>query len=348
MPGTWGWVYRLTQSANRQLFWPLNSCGRTNQSYLSIFIGMIESLTVEFASAIESAQKEKVNHKILNTQKKMSLWLSALIIASSLFLIPSASAAVGDLDTSFDTDGKVTTTIGPLTTVTSSTAIQSDGKIVVAGYSQNDAGAFDFVVVRYNADGSPDTSFNGDGIVTTDIGGPIEEGRSIVIQSDGKIVVAGSSVIGGTFDFAVARYNADGSPDTSFNGDGIVTTGIGGSDLFAASIAIQSDGKFVVAGYSQIGDTFDFVVVRYNADGSPDTSFNGDGIVTTNIGGQLDFANTAAIQSDGKIVVAGYSVIGGTFDFVVVRYNADGSPDTSFNGDGIVTTDIGDSSDIAN
>jgi uncharacterized delta-60 repeat protein len=120
-------------------------------------------------------------------------------------------------------------------------------------------------------------------------------------------VVAGDSNNGSNNDFALVRYNTDGSLDTSFDSDGKVTTAIGSGNDVAYSVAIQSDGKIVVAGYSYIGSNNDFALVRYNTDGSLDTSFDSDGKVTTAIGGSDDYAKSVAIQSDGKIVAAGYS-----------------------------------------
>jgi len=241
----------------------------------------------------------------------------------------------GSLDTSFDGDGKVTTAFGSASNYGYSVALQSDGKILLAGYSYNGSN-YDFAVVRYNANGSLDASFDGDGIVTTDFGSS-DYGYSIALQPDGKILVAGC----GGGDFAVARYNPNGSLDTSFDGDGKVTTPIGSSTDYGYSVALQPDGKIVVAGYSYNGSNNDVALVRYNADGSLDTSFDGDGKVTTPIGVSDDYGRSVAIQSDGKIVVAGYSYNGNDNDFALVRYNANGSLDTSFDGDGKVTTPFG-------
>src|SRR3990167_2042134 len=245
-------------------------------------------------------------------------------------------------------DTKVTTSNDFSADVAYSVAIQSDGKIVVAGSSDNNGSNNDFALVRYNTNGSLDTTFNSTGIVTTAIGSSSDVGRSVAIQSDGKIVVAGYSYNGSNNDFALVRYNTDGTLDTTFNSTGIVTTAIGSSTDAANSVAIQSDGKIVVAGYSNNGSDYDFALVRYNTDGSLDTTFNSTGIVTTAIGSSTDAANSVAIQSDGKIVVAGYSYNGSDYDFALVRYNTDGSLDTTFNSTGIVTTAIGSSSDYAN
>ena len=226
----------------------------------------------------------------------------------------------GSLDNSFG-GGIVNTRVGNSADIAHSVAIQTDGKIVVAGSTSNiqDTG-YSFAVVRYNPDGSLDTSFNGTGMVSTPVGNSGSGAGDLAIQTDGKIVVAGSS----GNDLAIVRYNADGSLDTTFNGSGIVLTPVGRAN----SVAIQANGKIIAAGGTGSSGS-GFTLVRYNADGSLDTSFNGTGIVITPAGNSWGGASDLAIQTDGKIVVVGYSV-----DFAVVRYNPDGSLDTSFGGTG--------------
>ena len=242
------------------------------------------------------------------------------------------------LDTSFGSDGIVTTDLGGTNDQAYSVAIQSDGKIVVTGCTYNGSN-HDFVVVRYNTDGSLDTSFSDDGWVTSDFSGSDDQGYSVAVQSDGKIVVAGYRYDGLVYDMALARYNSDGTLDNSFDGDGKVITSWNNNE-FAYSVAIQADGKIVVAGTRSFYDgsgSNDFALVRYNSDGSLDTSFDGDGILVTNMGGE-DVARSLAIQSDGKIVVAGYRYDGLVYDIALARYNSDGTLDNSFDGDGKVIT----------
>lgn len=253
----------------------------------------------------------------------------------------------GSLDNTFDTDGKLSTAFGTMNDEAYSVAIQTDGKIVVAGASVNGAGNYDFALARYNSDGSLDNTFDSDGKVTTAIGTTNDYAYSLVIQPDGKIVVAGVSLNGGNDDFAVARYNTNGSLDVTFDADGKLTTPIGvGADVGQA-VAIQIDGKILVAGYSRIGTNNDFALVRYNTNGSLDNSFDTDGKVTTAIGVSSDEAFSLAIQQDGKIVVAGSSYIGTFNDFAVARYNTNGSLDNTFDVDGMVTSAIGASYDNA-
>ncbi|HVE56119.1 MAG TPA: FG-GAP-like repeat-containing protein [Pyrinomonadaceae bacterium] len=185
------------------------------------------------------------------------------------------------------------------------------------------------------AAGSLDSCFGVGGKVTTKISAGEDVARSVVTQADGKIIVAGFTDWNGSPDFAVVRYNADGSLDTSFDGDGKVTTDFNGQNDFGMSVKLQTDGKIVVAGVSANY----FAVARYNSDGSPDNSFDNDGKILTSIGAlTTDFFTSMEIQRDGKIVVSGG---GDYFGYLssrlnVVRYNADGSLDDSFDGDGRV------------
>ena len=279
-------------------------------------------------------------------------FIYGVLFLSSLWI----QAADGDLDTSFDSDGKVLTNVGfgSSSDFANSIAIQSNGKIVVVG-SGNNGSDEDFAVVRYNTNGSLDTSFDSDGKVLTNVGSGASFDYAIdtAIQSDGKIVVGGIGNSGSDDDFAVVRYNTNGSLDTSFDSDGKVLTnvGSGASTDFAFDIAIQKNSKIVLAGYGNNGSDDDFAVVRYNTNGSLDTTFDSDGKVLTNVGpgSNSDYANGIAIQEDGKIVLVGYSDNGSDFDFGVVRYNANGSLDTSFDSDGKVLTSVGSGSsdDIA-
>jgi uncharacterized delta-60 repeat protein len=306
--------------------------------------------------------------------------------------------AAGDLDLSFGGDGIVTTAVG-VEAYANDMQVQSDGKIVVAGYTYNSSSVVSALLMRYNPDGSLDTSFSGDGIATfssgyfmnamaiqadgkivitgrtgggldtslvtfrfnadgsfdntfglrtLNIGAGTDEATDVAIQADGKVVVAGYGYVGLGNDFVLIRYNTNGSLDTSFDGDGWLTTGFGASNVSdnGNAVAIQADGKIVVAGGSQNGSKTDFALARYNANGSLDTSFDGDGKLTTAIGSTFDTAFGLAIQSDGRIVAAGRSDSSNA-DFAAARYNTDGSLDTSFDGDGKLTTAMGSAGDIA-
>ena len=239
--------------------------------------------------------------------------------------------ADGSVDPSFSSDGMVTTNIFVSPSQQAShdilpkITLQSDGRILLAGTSDSD-----FALVRYNADGTLDTTFSTDGKLTTDVGFLSNDVVcSAAIQSDGKILVAGVTGDYPNQDFALIRYNADGTLDASFSEDGKLTTDIGfQTQDSASSMVLQSDGKILVAGTVGVSLATDFALVRYNADGTLDTTFSEDGKLTTDTfpGGGFDQATSVAMQADGKILVAGYRQQGVS----LVRYNPDGSLDTAF------------------
>lgn len=245
----------------------------------------------------------------------------------------------GSLDNSFGNGGIVTTHVGSASDGGYSVTLQSDGKIVVAGYTWDNSQSNqpDFALARYNTNGSLDTSFGNGGKVITNFSQDL--GYKVLVQPDGKTILVGSI---GNGDRVLVRYNTDGSIDTSFGNSGKVN-GTNGN-----TAVILSDGKIIVAGaaitdpnsYSASGPLIDFALARYHSNGSLDTSFGNNGRVLTPIGTSLDMANSIAIQADGKIVVAGYawSVWNGSNqeDFAIARYNSDGSLDTSFGNGGKV------------
>lgn len=252
----------------------------------------------------------------------------------------------GSLDASFGTNGVAFIDITGHDDVAGAVAIQADGKIVVAGTSAVFPQPAQIVVVRVNANGSLDGSFGTGGVVLTPFG--ISPGvADVAIQQDGRIVVVGNTANTGLLDIALLRYNADGSLDLSFDGDGKVTTDIAGGQELTTGVAIQADGRILVSAtvLPSLGSfNFDFALLRYNADGSLDSSFNGDGIAITDIGGGSDAADAGVVvQSDGKIVVGGTtsSAGGATQDLALVRYNADGSLDATFGTNGIAVLDFG-------
>jgi len=254
----------------------------------------------------------------------------------------------GSLDTTFGAGGIVTTPIGSGHDVANALGIQSDGRIVAAGYSYNGSN-YDFALVRYNTDGSLDATFGAGGIVTTPVGSDEDIAYALVIQSDGRIVAAGSSFNSGSnkHDIALVRYNANGALDTGFGTGGIVTTTVGSINDYAYALGIQSDGRIVAAGSSYNGSNYDFALVRYNTNGTLDTGFGTGGIVTTPVRSGNDYAHALSIQPDGRIVAAGSSDNGIKYDFALVRYNINGTLDTGFGTGGIVITTIGSGFDIA-
>ncbi|MEU0375205.1 calcium-binding protein [Streptomyces sp. NPDC006283] len=279
--------------------------------------------------------------------------VAATVLALVLTLPGTALAAPGDLDPAFGGDGTVLTGFAGFTDEAraSDVAVQPNGKIVSVGFAANYSELESrFALTRHNPNGTPDTTFGDDGTVTTPINNmnpdlQWSEAHALALQpDDGKIVVVGHSWKGyeDCCWFTVARYNPDGTLDSTFGGgDGRVFTPIGAPDE-ARDVAVQPDGKIVVVGTS--GGRV--AVARYNDDGTPDASFGGgDGQVSYDPAPELPVeggdGRALALQPDGKIVVGGQ--VGSTrFDFVVLRLNTNGSLDTGFSGDGIERTDFGD------
>jgi uncharacterized delta-60 repeat protein len=249
----------------------------------------------------------------------------------------------GSLDNSFDGDGELTTSMGQ-NDEADAVVIQTDGKIMVTGITSASALAYsDFALVRYNSNGSLDNTFDGDGKLASAIGISSDYGYAVIEQTDGKFFAAGYAWDGSSGDFALAKYNTDGSFDNSFNGNGKLLFDVGGSQDVMRTSVLQVDCKIVVAGYStnSYGGTNDFAVARYNADGSLDNSFDGDGKLTTAISSNNDYATGVAVQPDGKIVICGYTYNGSTYDIALARYNTNGTLDNSFDGDGKLITVVG-------
>lgn len=256
--------------------------------------------------------------------------------------------ANGTLDAGFGTGGRVLTAVGSSYEEAYAVAVQADGKIIAAGYTGNGSNGNDFALVRYNANGTLDTSFGKSGKTIIDFSGGNDYIQDIVVQKDGKIVAAGHSSV----ELALARFNSDGTPDESFGTYGkvvmaAVSTGHG--------VALQSDGKIVVAGTvdrhnPDMTVNVDFALARFNVDGSIDEAFGSGGVVTTDFGSNSDYARDVVIQTDGKIVVAGevLNIAGNTnMDFAFARFNADGSPDNGFGTGGKAIAPLSTSGDSA-
>jgi uncharacterized delta-60 repeat protein len=226
-------------------------------------------------------------------------------------------------------------------------AVQTDGNIVVAGPVNISGGKSVFGVARYlSVSGNLDPSFGAGGIVTTSLSVNNDIPMAIAIQADHKIVVAGSA----NNNFAVARYNANGTLDTATfgGGQGFTITDFGGTDLATALVIQPADGMLILGGSTTGGTGRDFALARYTSAGVLDTGFNGTGKVTTNfLLHSNDFIQGLALQSTGKIVAAGYSGVGGVDQFALARYTTGGVLDGTFGGTGFFTTAIGSTGDQA-
>jgi uncharacterized delta-60 repeat protein len=238
----------------------------------------------------------------------------------------------GSLDTTFSGDGKKVFSWGAISRATA-VLVLPNGKLLLSGFSGPEGG--NVQVARLNANGGLDATFGTGGVAPVDFGGD-DFGLAMARQANGRIVVAGESrptefgaAVGGA---VVARMRANGALDPAFDGDGRVTLPGGGR---ANAVLVQSDRKIVVAG-NAMGSAL-MTVTRLNPNGSPDTTFDGDGTATIDFGSFSDIANDAVLQPDGRIVVAG-SADGG---FAVARINGNGTPDLAFGAGGKATVDFG-------
>lgn len=242
--------------------------------------------------------------------------------------------ANGTLDTSFGSGGKVVSTLGG-NPGAEGVALQADGRIVVAGFSNASGSGPRFTVARYGTNGSLDLTFGDQhaGYVALTLGSDVNNSRafSVAVQPDGKIVATGwgnhVTASGPYHAWALVRFNSDGGLDPAFGNGGIVSTVLTGTPAEddASSMALQTDGRIVVAGTHDYGSAGSFALGRYNTDGSLDTTFNGTGIVITPVGGASIAWDMAIQPADGKIVVAGQVSASPNSSFVVARYLGDSS-----------------------
>ena len=270
------------------------------------------------------------------------------VLAMISSAVAGVRAADGDLDASFGGSGIVTDNFGGSFGIFArSVKIQPDGKIltgsaVLGADFQNS----DFGILRYNSNGTLDTTFGTGGRQIVDVDGGSETLPTVLLQADGKIVIVGQRVVTGQSvrGIVLTRLNSNGSFDASFGTNGKVITTFDSANKIAANL--QADGKIVVVG-NWSGSSFS--AARFNADGTLDNSFGTNGVVQNNITGDTGVSYAAAFQSDGKIIVGGLitNSVSNTGDFVVFRYTANGAIDTTFGGIGYARVDFNNLRDAA-
>jgi uncharacterized delta-60 repeat protein len=253
----------------------------------------------------------------------------------------------GALDQTFGTDGKVVAALDTGGDGSTAIVFQPDGKIVTAGSVIHNNFVLAFVTARFNPDGSLDQTFGTNGSVQTTFGDAAAEGNDVILQGDGKIIVVGSTGAGSysSFNnFALVRFNPDGSLDQSFGAGGKVKSARG----VATSAVLQADGKILVGGTYDTGSSNGFMIARYNSNGTLDGNFGHAGVTKTAIGTSDAFSFGIGLLSDGRIVLGGYSATTLDHDFTVACYNPNGTLDQTFGTGGIATSDFsGGSDDIA-
>lgn len=272
-----------------------------------------------------------------------------LSILATLLLATSASAAPADLDPTFGSGGIAKNALGFGSDGATSVAVQPDGRTVVAGSSQTDDFLDDQIVFsRYLENGALDPSFGLGGQSFVEFSSDEVEALDMAIQPDGKILAVGYRESGGAYDMAVTRINPNGTLDASFRGGGKFAFDASAEvDDDGRAIALAPDGSFYVVGRGQTDTDLDFMIYKFEADGDDDLSFSGNGNLFTHFGVGDDGAYSAAVQLDGKLVVAGEADTGATDDIAVARYLSNGDPDGSFSGTGSMTFPVGSIRDIA-
>jgi uncharacterized delta-60 repeat protein len=347
-------IFRQTKGVRK------NQGGRRRAAAALFSIGLASCLTVSSAVAAPADLDESLNGggsvvtpigNFGDTLRATAIQPDGKIVAVGYALVGNTDdfAIVrynpdGSLDETFGGgDGIVTTPILSSTDQAFAVALQADGKIVVGGQAFNGSN-MDFALVRYNTDGSLDTTFDTDGKRTLAIGAAFDFIHDIAIQPDGKIVAAGRAGSGSAYDIALARFTTTGATDNTFDADGKLTTPVGAQDDRAHAMVIQPDGKIVVAGVATRtitnGTGGDFALLRYNPSGSLDTTFDGDGKLITPFSEVGGSAEALALQPDGKLVAVGYYWNGENYDYALARYNPNGSLDTTFDGDGRLMTTV--------
>jgi uncharacterized delta-60 repeat protein len=256
----------------------------------------------------------------------------------------------GSRDTTFGTNGLVTTDLGSTSDAAYAMALQSDGKIVVVGQTSTIGTSSDFAIVRYSTNGTLDATFGTGGKVITDFAGGADQADGVALTADGHIVVSGSASFGGILRFAIARYTATGQLDTSFGSSGKTTTAFSQGYARGQSVVLLPDGSMVVAGaaYNYAADGGDFAAVKYSSSGQLDTTFGNHGWALVDFGAD-EAAHSILRQSNGDLLLAGeYSNSDtGEADFALTRLTATGALDTTFASGGHVLTDFDGDYDAA-
>jgi len=245
----------------------------------------------------------------------------------------------GTLDNSFSDDGITTINLGG--DVRGTCVVEMpDGKIL-AGGSQGDQSNRDFIMFKFNSDGSLDMTFGTNGRVVTDFGSSNDIASNILLTPEGKILMTGTVFGSVNKGFSAARYHSDGILDISFDGDGKVSFEIGSED-FCASSVLQPDGKIILFGETFLSENVDFAAIRCNEDGTLDSNFGVNGKVVTDLGTDNDVGFSLALQEDNKILATGQTDVGLQRKLAVVRYLEDGSLDNTFGVGGIASLFLGE------
>lgn len=260
------------------------------------------------------------------------------ILFLTAFLLSFAntfSQQAGSIDSTFGIHGLATISPGNLDSKSTTSAIQTDGKIIIGGHAGGN-----FALVRLTSSGNLDQSFGDSGKVVTAIGTHgAADVNALALQSDGKIIAAGNSYDGTFHYFTLIRYEANGLVDSGFGTSGVVVTHVGTTDSYILSILLENNDKIIVAGWVQAGPKTDIALARYQTNGLLDSTFANNGIQITDINGKFDYARALAFEADQKIMVAGNTQTSTNESISLLgRYTTAGILDSTFGTNGFITT----------
>jgi uncharacterized delta-60 repeat protein len=341
---------------------------KTKLLYLLFFVSFI---SMSFSQGLVLDNSFGTNGKVTTSFGVNESAMSSLAIQSDNKIIACGSSyngstnqivlsrylTNGSLDNTFGNNGKVITPIGTgLENENNSVAILNNGKILVAGGTGNTTSGIDFGIVRYNSNGTLDTSFGTNGIVISDFNSETNIGRSMKVLSDNKFIIGGflnASSSGNYPNFAIAKYNENGTLDTTFGNSGYTSINFGTisnnlliSEDSLSCIVIQADGKIVAGGFTYYNQA-DFGLVRLNSNGSLDTSFGSNGRVITDFGAGEEI-RSIQILANGKIIASGNYNFNSDSNqkIAIAKYNANGSLDTTFGTAGKTLFDINSNQEV--
>ena len=263
----------------------------------------------------------------------MKLFLQNISLFLLTMALPALCPAQESLDPDFGNNGQLTTGFSIYNDEAYAIAVQSDGKILVAGQSENGVDT-DIALARYQVDGSLDTDFNMTGQVTVAVGSGNDRGLALTVQEDGKILVAGSTANNSDMDIAVIRLTADGLPDMDFDQNGQVSIPLPGTNDSTHAVLLQKDGRILLAGSSEGSSETHLFVARLNSDGSLDNTFGSNGMVT-DTDKKDSAAYAAALRDDGRILLAGFGEDDGEKRAALFSFLKDGQVDRNFGDQGI-------------
>jgi uncharacterized delta-60 repeat protein len=329
-------VRDIAANTNTQV---LSTTDQLNHPHLSA-----DGLTLTFAQQVTGIFN--VYTRNLTTNLQVKAVTSTVNNTAPYWQFPVA----GTLDTTFGTAGKVTTNFGSDVDYAAAVILDASNRLVVAGGRLN-GNTMDFVVARYTTNGSLDTTFGTGGIVTTDIASSNDIAKALILDNNNRLVVAGESDTssdGSNHRFALVRYNADGTLDATFGTGGKVTTDVSPSYDYVGALLLDQNNRLVVTGDGNFTHNRDVALVRYNTNGTLDTTFGTGGIVRTDFGTIIDSGHALIRDNNNKLIVAGSKYDQVNSDVILARYNVDGTLDTTFGTGGKVSTNLGSNRDEAN